>query len=126
MFAPSGSVPPPGPPIVPKQNVPQQVPNPPQELNLRQEPNLPQGPNLPQEPDLPQESNLPQEPTAPALQRPPAHATRRHGAVVPEPEAHLEPRGTSFGGKDEEAVIESNPRLLEDPSGRVCKFLNFQ
>jgi hypothetical protein len=114
MFAPSGSVPPPGPPIVPKQHAPQQAPNPPQELNL------------PQEPNLPQESNIPQEPTTPAAQHPPAHATRRHGAVVPEPEAHLEPRGTSFGGKDEEAVIESNPRLLEDPSGRVCKWPNVQ
>jgi len=41
----------------------------------------------------------------------------------PEPEDHLEVRGTSFGGKDEEAIVESNPRLLEDPTGRVCKLL---
>ena len=47
---------------------------------------------------------------------------REQAVVFPEPEDHLEVRGTSFGGKDEEAVVESNPRLLEDPTGRVCKY----
>ena len=55
------------------------------------------------------------------IPHPEAQEARRHGPVIPEPEAHLEERGTSFGGKDEEAWVESNPRLLEDPTGRVRK-----
>lgn len=54
-------------------------------------------------------------------QRPEAQQARIHGTIFQEPEAHLEARGTSFGGTDEEATVESNPRLLEDPTGRVCK-----
>jgi hypothetical protein len=46
---------------------------------------------------------------------------KKQNLTISEPEAHLQARGTNFGGQDEEAIVESNPRLLEDPTGRVCK-----
>jgi hypothetical protein len=55
------------------------------------------------------------------IQQPEAQEVRTQGPVFPEPEAHLEAGGSSSGSKDEEAIVESNPRLLEDPTGRVCK-----
>jgi len=35
--------------------------------------------------------------------------------------SHLFSRGTSVSGQDEEAVIYSNTRMLQDPTGRLCK-----
>jgi hypothetical protein len=46
---------------------------------------------------------------------------KKRGLDVPAPENQLLSRGTSTSGQDEEAIVESNPRLLEDPTGRVCK-----
>jgi hypothetical protein len=39
---------------------------------------------------------------------------------IPEPEADLVSQATSLSGH-EEAIVESNPRLLEDPTGRLCE-----
>lgn len=96
---------------------------------------IPQGPQLaPILQDIPsQNSGKPQDPggssqqgaTKP-LDEPPGDTpevldNKKQNLTIPESEANLQARGTNFGGQDEEAIVESNPRLLEDPTGRVCK-----
>ena len=92
LLAASSSVPTPGPRTMPRQNVPPI-----------------------QDPKFIHSASVPN------VQHQEAQQAKRQGPILLEPEAHLEVRGTSFGGKDEEALVESNPRLLEDPTGRVCK-----
>ena len=46
--------------------------------------------------------------------------TKNKRLEIPEPEADLVSQATSLSGH-EEAIVESNPRLLEDPTGRLCE-----
>lgn len=32
-------------------------------------------------------------------------------------------RGTTVSGQDEEAVVYSNSRMLQDPTGRLCQYI---
>jgi hypothetical protein len=103
------------------------------DTELKHPQHIAQGPQLMPKPSIPDTRQLQdvsgptQQGSAPPLSSVFGHTqgvpdNKRPRAAVPEPETHLQERGTSFGGKTEEAIVESSPRLLEDSTGRICKW----